>query len=451
MNKKKWALLLLFAALLFGYFKLFHKTYSETVVAKNADAIIAIDVKRITNTIIWNFITTPSQWKISSHSSNKKDEVSWKDMVAIPDYILPFHIKGQPINVWYVVLQVKDEKDFEKGLSQYQFEKFGANQYINKTLGLQLYKNGEQILVSTAAIENANEFAVVADELFIKQMYISKEKLAKAIEAKSHIAVYVPANDFLQQDGIITANFGKQKIVINSALLPNKQYSFTENNFVYSSSSLFSFGFTQPSSPVYHLIGDSAKSNISKLLNFNIDSLLQPTNKYYALDVAALKSRIDSAVTYSYDDDFNKIEKRVVNNVREPAFNFFIAGDSAKNFYKYCLNNNKVDQIDSKQFFTAMPFVKSYFATTISNGLNITSTNYVTTKPENTFAGVLFLNLLLSKIPADLFKYFPDEITKAVSNIETIQVEVKKNNEQLTIDFSMQKKNNDLPIIKILK
>ncbi|MBL0144596.1 MAG: hypothetical protein IPP48_01350 [Chitinophagaceae bacterium] len=32
----------------FGYFKLFYKTYNVSAVAKNADAIVALDVKRIT-------------------------------------------------------------------------------------------------------------------------------------------------------------------------------------------------------------------------------------------------------------------------------------------------------------------------------------------------------------------------------------------------------------------
>jgi len=449
MNKKKWALLVLCAALLFGYFKLFYKTYSETVIAKNADAIIAIDVKRVTNTLIWNFITTPGLWKIRSHSSNKKEEVNWKDMIAIPDYVLAFHIKDQPVNTWYVVLQIKDEKDFEKGLLQYHFEKLNTNQYVSNTVGLQLYKNGNQILVSTAAAENANEVAAIADELFVKKLHITKETLVKVINAKSHLAVYLAANNFLQQDGIITANFNKQKIEINSIVIPNKQFSFTENNFVYSSKSLFTLCFTQPSQPVYHLLSDSTKSSISKALGFSMDSLLLPANKYYALDIEAIKQRVDSAVTYSYDDDFNKVEKRVVNNVQEPAFNFFGSGDSAKQFYTYCLGNNKIDKTDSRQIFTAIPFVKSYFDTMVNKGINITAANYVFPKTNSEFAGILFLHLLVSEIPDNLLKYFPDDFKKILSNIESIQLEINRNNEQLVINFLMLKKNNDLPIIKL--
>src|SRR5437868_1319253 len=115
MSKKKWVLLVILAVLAFGYIKLFYKTYTVQAVAKSADCILVLDVKRITNTIIWQFITTPGQWKASSGSSKSKPGVNWKDMVELPDYVMPFHVKDQPVNTWYLVLTVKDENNFNTG------------------------------------------------------------------------------------------------------------------------------------------------------------------------------------------------------------------------------------------------------------------------------------------------------------------------------------------------
>ena len=89
MSKKKWLLLLLCILLVFGYIKLFYKTYNENTIPKTADCIIAIDVKRITNTILWNIITTPSQWKLGGVFFGDK-EGRWRDMITIPDYIFLF-------------------------------------------------------------------------------------------------------------------------------------------------------------------------------------------------------------------------------------------------------------------------------------------------------------------------------------------------------------------------
>jgi len=450
MNKKRWALLVFCIALIVGYIKLFYKTWNINVVAKNADCIVAIDVKRITNTVIWNIITTPSQWKSGNvFSGSKKKQISWKDMIEVPDYILPFHISGQPANTWFVVLKIKDDNDFNAGLTVYHFEKLNSNEYVSDELGIRFFRNGEQVLVTQQRADTTNYLAVVANELFTEKAYVEKKKLEKAIAAKSHLAVYIAANNFLQEAAVIKANFDKKKIEITSTLIPARKYGFTENIFLYSPNSLFTGGFTQPSSSVYNLLTDSTKNHISKAVGFNIDSLLLPDNKYYALDIESIKSRIDSAITYTYDDDFNKVEKKVVNNIQEPAFNFYASGENAKTFYTYCLHNNKIEQTDSKQFFTGIPFVKSYFDTTIFKGLNITSANYILPKTESKFAGILFLNLSLSKIPADLFKYFPDDATKVLSNIESIQLEANKKDQQLIINFFMQKKKNDLPVIKL--
>ncbi|MGF2412312.1 hypothetical protein [Ferruginibacter sp.] len=450
MNKKKWTLLIVCIVLVFGYIKLFHKTYSNNAVAQSADCIVAIDVKRITNTIIWNIITTPSQWKAGNifKRSSGTGEVSWKDMVKMPDYILTFHVNNQPANRWYVTLAIKDEKDFAKGLQQYHFEKLNSNEYASKDLGLQFFKTGNTILV-TNAVDNNNYLAQVADELFIKKAYTAKEKLKKAIDAKSHVAVYISPNSFLQQAAIITANFDKQQITINCTISPNKQYNFTQHNFSYTDSSLCSLGFTQPSYAVINLLSAADKINISKAISFNIDSFFLQSNKNYSLDVAAIKPRTDSAITYSYDDNFNAVEKTVVNNILEPAYNFTVTGDSISNIYNYFLRSNKIEPTDTNQLFTAMPLVKSYCNIKSEKQLNITAANYTALPTDKNINAVFFLHLLLAKIPAALLKYFPDAVIKAIANIEQVQLQATKKEQQLVINCIIQKKKNDWPIIKL--
>jgi hypothetical protein len=448
MNKKKWALLLLCGLLIFGYIKLFYKTFSETAVPKSADCIIALDVKRTTNTIIWNFITTPSQWKTPSVSKSDKSGVSWKDMVDIPDYVLAFHSKGQPANIWHTLLHVKDENDFAKGLVQYHFEKKNTDEYVNKETGIRILKKENKVLISNAVFENIYA-AQVADEIFIQKTYIARETLAKVIAAKSHLAIHVAANSFLQQDGIVTANFDKQKIEINSTLTPHTQYSFTENNFSFSDSSLFALGFTQPPTAVYALLNDSSKINISRAFNINIDSLFLQSNKHYSLNVTAITPRVDSAITYEYDDNFNKVEKVVVNNVEEPALNFTIVGDSVINIYNHWKRTGNVNQTDTGELFTAMPFVKSYCHLKNKNELNITAANYSPIAMNLSSNCIFFLQMLFFKVPPSLLKYLPGNIQNSIANIQSLQFSAIKNNNHMVLHCTFYKKKNDLPIIKL--
>ena len=447
MNKKRWALVVLLGLVLFGYIKLFYKTYAVTAVAANADCIVALDVKRITNTILWNMITTPGQWKKISFSSGKKNEVSWKDMVKVPDYVLAFHVKEQPFNTWYLVLQVKDENDFARGLQFYHFKQLDSNRYAGKDYPCSFFKQGDKILVTNDTSENNTDLPLVANELFIQKKYIVDTILEKVIAAKSHVAVYFSANNFLQDATVVSGNFDKTKIELSCALSPKKQFSFTENNCSYSSGSLCTLGFTQPSPSIFNLFSTADKDNISKALNLDIDSLFLQSNKYYHLDLAAIKPRIDSAITYSYDDDFNKVEKRVVNTVQEPAFNFTITGDSVANIFSQWQHSKKLEPTDEGQLFTAMPFVKSYCKIKPATELNITAANYEAAATDKNTIAVFFLNILLGKIPGNLQKYLPDDIIHATANIESMQLKANKEKEQLNITCLFQKKANDLPVI----
>lgn len=446
MNKKKWGLLLLAALLLFGYIKLFYKTYSEKAVPQSADFIVAADVKRITNTLLWNFITTPGQWKKISFSSKKTKEISWDDMVRLPDYILTFHVRNQPASVWYALLAIKDKADFEKGLQQFQFEKISNHEYVNKPNSIYLFVQDDKVLVATASVEKKEQVLATADELFTKKTFISAASLKKVINAKSHLAVYLYPADFLQQETVIAANFDKEKIEITGNLEPDTKYNFTENDFKYASNAICAAAFTQLPAAAYNLMNSSYKEKISTALNFNIDSLLQPGNKWYSLNLTEIKTRADSAVTYTYDEEFNKVEKMTVNNIQEPAFDFLITGNSSPAFNNYLLHNEKLEATNAGNLFLPMPFVKSYCNQKNDSQLNITSANYSETAADKSIRAVFILNMVISKIPENLLNYLPEAFKKSVFNLDTLNISAVKKEKQIVLKIIIEKKKNDLPL-----
>ncbi|HNL64060.1 MAG TPA: hypothetical protein PKL81_03135, partial [Ferruginibacter sp.] len=139
MSRKKWALLLLLVLLGFGYVKLFYKTWNKTRVPASADAVLVLDVKRVTNTLIWQFLSTPSKWKTGNLFSKRSKDTSWRDMFKLPDYVFAFHAKNQSLNNWYTVLSMDSRKGFEAGLAKFAFRRINDREYTNKEAGLYLY------------------------------------------------------------------------------------------------------------------------------------------------------------------------------------------------------------------------------------------------------------------------------------------------------------------------
>lgn len=449
MTKKKWILVVLFILLVAGWFKLFYKTWNNETVPENTDCIIALDVKRITNTLIWNFITTPSQWKSGNwFSSEEEGKVSWDDMISLPDYVFVFHRQGEPSNAFYTVVEINDKSDFEKGLKQYGFEKTATGSFISKQTGIEFIQDDNRVLIGNAAVEQKKYIQAVASELFAKKDFIDKAAISKIVKAASHLAIDTRlfSNRFFEDNAFITGNFDDASLVFSAALHTNGLL-LTTGSFQYSGSSLLSAGFTQPGGGAESLFTDSARSSISKAVNFNIDSFLLPTNQRYQLDITGIYPRTDSAVSFTYDDDFNPVEKVVVNKVEEPAYNFIVQGTDVQPIHYYWANAGKLEKTGDSSLFTPVPFVKSYCTIKNKNQLFLTSANYDVPKFDKTIDCIFFMKILLSKISPSLYNYLPPAVPKLLTNIETVEAIVEHKKGQTIVSVQFNKKKNGLPLV----
>lgn len=451
MTRKKWILLVLFILLIAGWFKLFYKTWNNERVTKNTDCIITLDVKKITNTFIWNFITTPSQWKSSNwFSSSKEGKVSWDDMISLPDYVFIFHRTGEPNNAFYTVVDINDKQDFVKGLQQYHFEKTVTGSYLSKETGIEFIQNGDKLLIGNAAVEDKSYLQKVSAELFTQNKIITEDSLAKTVNAGSHLAIDTRlfSSSIFEGEYIIQGNFDDEKLVVSTVLPISKAIHLNTTKFNYTDSSLLSFGCTQPGPDIKKILPATAWSNISKTVNFNIDSLLLQTNQQYRLDVTGIYPRIDSAVSYTYDDDFNPIEKVVVNKVEEPAFNFIVQGNSVEKIYDYWISSGTVEKNGDSSLFTPVPFVKSYCRVENKNILMVTANNYKAAPSSNTIDCMLFLKIVLTKLPPSLLHYLPVSASPLLKNIETVEAIISNKKEQTILEVYFNKKKNDLPLVE---
>jgi hypothetical protein len=438
MRKKTWLLLILVAAFLLGYYKLFYSSMPTNVVPNNTDIIFSIDVKKNIRTAIWHYLKNPSKWSISS-SKDTTDKVSIKDMFTLPDFALAFHVKNEPLKNWYSILSINEEEVFYKGLKQFGFEKFKQNVYINTNLHIALQINQDKVLVGTNIDDSCTALNNVAQNLFTEKSFLNTTTLNKIKQANNHATLFMAANNFLQEEAIIKLNYTETNLNITGDLLPNKVFKFYENNFKFNNKSLLSMGFTQPCDTLLNMISVTDKEKFIQKVGINVDSLFTKSNKYYQLDFQNIVARKDSAISYTFDDDFNKVEQVVVNNVEEPSFRFMVNGDSVNNIFSHWAKSKLVTISDTGNLFTAMPFVKSYCTLPKANELYITSKNFSNTNTSKSIDAVFFWEIFFNAIPESTKKYFPNQLLDVANRLESMELSVKKNNDKLSFVLLVQK------------
>ncbi len=438
MNKKKWLLLLFLLAAIFAWVKLFYKALDKNTVPANADAVVAIDSKRIINTLIWQTITEPSEWNIKNpFKKNTDTSLHFKDLIDIPDYAFTFHINGQENTVWYIQLIVKDTSLFEQALLQNNFEKIDENVFENKTNGFLLLRKKSKIIVGVSTTQS--QINEVANDLFEKKNFMPSSILQKIINNKSHATAYLQANSFLNKPAFININFDKSSVRMQTKLLLKSTDTLKEETFAYSDTAICSLGFSQSIIGLLHRISKDDKDKISTTLNINVDSFFQPQNKKYSFQIHDFKIRADSAISYTYDDDFNKIEKVVINNEEEPALQIDVMCSRATKIFAYLKSQKKVEKTAAGFLFIPIPFVKSYC---IANDtmIQIKSSNYSPIDWGKFINSIFYLHLRVDKIPNSLQKYFSDDIKNAMKSIGEINVTATKQGTETIVNVIVSKR-----------
>jgi len=443
-KRKRWLLILLAIITITGYFILFYKTYNEKTVARNADHIIAVDIKRLTNTIIAQYLTAPSQWKKLFRPSRKKKEADWKDWVKLPDYIFIFHVAGQPLNAWYTVLEIKDDINFEKNISTLHFRNIaGTSRFISDSLGLEFIKHGASILLGNASVENKTLITNTAADLFKNKNHISREKLHNNIAAAAHVS-WSFTGDSTISEGKGAINIKKNSISSIVTLTSKDKTTFEQKNIPVADSALFSLNIITDPAFFNKLVPKATRDRISRLVNFNIDSLFQPGISSWQAQINGFTQKADTAISYSYDDDFNPIEKQVINNITEPDFSTTISGKNADAVYRYWKDSGVLQSTEQGELFTSMPLVKSYAILKEGTQLTVQSPGFkVPTPSQSNNAGIMNLSVNPQRLPDSLQKYLRKQFRAITRKLVLVRLLAdSKTAGSITIQTTLVKKKD---------
>lgn len=453
MRSVKWLMLAVLMTACAAWYFLSFKTYSRQQIAANADMVLVVDVKKNTNSILSWYLWHPSHW--STVFKKKSGSLGLINAaVNIPDYLYFFHVADQPATAIFCLLTVKNNSDFQQLLTDFAFKKQqeenGQSFYFSGTFGIALCKTDNQLLVSTVGLKDPQLLNAVASQLFTQKQFIAEDVLNKITTTANHFTLFIKKTGFLQEDFLLNGHFTDGQLSAEGDIKPVTGFEVPDASFDIPDSSLMTVAFIQPSPRLYALLPDSLKTKTSCIFNFAMDSMFLQGNKKYLVDIASIKNRTDSAVTYEYDDDFNKVEKVVVNHVSEPGFRYTIYGDQPSRLYNYWKKNKQIEESATGNIFIPVPFVKTY-VDVFSDSLVLTSDNYKLPTSSQQVKCIGNICIRTDRLPSNAAALLPDFILPIIQKIRSINIVATRANNAIKLNVTVLSTDRSLPFLSAMQ
>ncbi|MBD8082900.1 hypothetical protein [Chryseobacterium caseinilyticum] len=403
--KRRLLFLVCVIVLLAVYFILYHKNKELKYIPDGADAVVLIDVKNFTRKYLSETVLHPSVWL---KEGDKKAGISWKDAgIKIPDFVQLFHLKNEGFSNWYMVLEIKNRKEFESFLKDQNFQTKGNSLYTNGNIFLKI--NGEICIAGTSQ----RSFETIESSL------------------KSNKILW-NADDFMT-DGI--GSLG----IINGKNRENYSIHLNDENIEISNFTDFKkaeTAFSQNINQTDFLTAQLEQKNIQTFSNlFKTEIFSHPEINSVEMN-ADLKQITDTIISYDYDDNFNEVEKVSYQKIVQPQYLIQIKTKNSDEVWNY-FEQKKF--ISPQNQFTAIPFLPNKISRD-ENGILINTVNHPKIKKSSEANFILIKNnpLLLSS-----FKSLSPKITKKVRELESV---LYWNDKKQTL-VRFQFKSGNLPLI----
>lgn len=312
-------LAVLFFVAVVGYFFWSLKDKDLKAVPRNTDVLVLVDSKKLSEEYILTLLKNPSKWFETSKSSFKNSGVE------VPDYVQIFHLKDTSFSEWYSVFEISDKDKLVKFLNEKGFKLIKNNLYKKDQFSVKIEASkcvvgfsNSNFDKTTTGIFNSKFKNLYADELINNSIasvsYFAKSKIHK-------LAVYL--ND--ENIEIKTKSLDDHFSTMISDL--DKQTSFLKLNL------------------------DSTNVKLaSELFNKKLNDSITINSLSAVAELELVKDKI---ISYSYDDDFNEVEKVSYQQILQPYYSINLQSWESENLWLYFQQKNR---INAQSQFTPTPF-----------------------------------------------------------------------------------------------
>ncbi|WP_428741451.1 hypothetical protein [Tenacibaculum sp.] len=416
-----------------GFFR-----YNPTViyadkVPVSAETVVHVNLREIEYNILCSFLKHPfSQLDFENTSTKKREKKeSLLNQVEIPSSLF-FYTNQDEYKGFLISNKILFKKRFVATLKEEGFKEQNIKEdtfYVKGRMACVLQGNTFQVLCKL------EKDAVISSELLTslnEENYFPEEAsiFDKIKNRDNPITVTTTQGDFFEvtiDDGLLTlqGKLGEG----NAVFLPFKATS--------SNGTIAALSGKLNAEKVAGALGENVKAKFKKLTSLSLDSIADKWSGAMNFNLSSFIEKSDTIVTYEYDDDFNKVEKKEVQHIIIPSLSLSVEG---KELCDYLNKKQAIKLVENDSVLTLMPLFTTYVSCK-EDLLKLTSVKNQSKKRKTEE-----VNKFLFWFDVAAFQQKERGIytfqNKYLDKINTIQFSVAKNNEvKATVQLSNTSKN----------
>lgn len=327
----------------------------ENRVPANVSKVVNVNLRQIENHLLFDLLSNPITYlkPRKRKDSIKKPSTSLTKGLSIPRNILFYTNSDELKNNWFSsIVEVNDKEKLSRFLLNEKFAKITDNNtvFYNKA-NLVLAIRNEELIIALKVNKTA-DIRLLLNSLFDVKDYLSERStiLNKLIRSKSDIG-------FSSSDDSLEANFNKgvfelQGIISSDLFITNSNQKSNEKGVVAIS------GRINKNNTYFREFLSDKKVKINEITHLSLDSIVNKWNGKFNMNIASVEHKIDTIVSYEYDDDFNKVEIKSTQEKRIPTLGLLLGQEDISSLSDYFYSKNAIQIIKGDTLFTAVPIYK---------------------------------------------------------------------------------------------
>ncbi len=356
MVKKIGYTILIVIGLLFtvGYFRYNPTVNITNVIPISADAIVRVNLREIEYNMVKDVVKHPfSYFKSTKNSGSTESRLSLFDQIVIPTNVFFYTNYSNLKNRWISsVIEIKDKTNLQAFFKQEKLVRKTIDDieyFTHKNVVYFIANNELRILFSFNKITKVENIlsVVLKGENYLGE----KEGILSNIKTSNQLIAVST-----KKEGFFELSMSSEELSIKGQL-NQKNNLFLPYKIQKNTNSLASISGRINKQLLFGLVKTKQKERFEKLVNLSLDSINNHWDGEVDINLESFIKRNDTIITYEYDDDFNKVEKKSIQKKVVPKLNIRIGGST---FFDYLLSKDAIKNIEKENLLVVNPFFKTY-------------------------------------------------------------------------------------------